>query len=167
MTPIIFESLGTTRIPQRSTELSAGYDCFAYLPPDSHVKVYGQALPGLMHEVTTRKVSAEGILEINPQERVLIPLGFKAQMPRGYEAQVRPRSGLALKQGLTVINSPGTIDADYGEEWGVVLVNHSQAPVTVTHEQRVAQLVFNKHETPEFVEGTVTNMRGGFGSTGA
>jgi dUTP pyrophosphatase len=103
-------------------------------------------------------------------ERKLIPTGLSIALPVGYEAQIRPRSGLAFKQGLTVLNSPGTIDADYRGEVGVILVNLSADDVTITPAMRIAQMVIAKHEVamweevtdlPETMRGT-----GGFGSTG-
>src|SRR5208282_6702060 len=78
---------------------------------------------------------------LNPGERALIPTGLAIELPRGYEAQIRPRSGLALKEGVTVLNSPGTIDADYRGELGVILVNLGTRPVTITRGMRIAQLV--------------------------
>lgn len=92
------------------------------------------------------------------------------ELPIGYEAQVRPRSGLAAKKGITVLNSPGTIDADYRGEIGVILVNLSNEPVTIENGERVAQLVIAKHERAEWLEAEVltetSRGAGGFGSTG-
>ena len=103
-------------------------------------------------------------------DRTLIPTGLYIEMPEGYEAQVRPRSGLAIKHGVTVINSPGTIDADYRGEICVELVNLSNMPFTVEPGERIAQLVFNKYEQAEFikVEELSETERGecGFGHTG-
>lgn len=113
-------------------------------------------------------VSAD--IVIRPGGRALIPTGLAIALPENYEAQVRPRSGLALKHGVTVLNSPGTIDADYRGEVGVILINHGQEPFTVTRGLRIAQLVLAPvsrlawQETgalPESPRG-----RGGFGSTG-
>ena len=109
-------------------------------------------------------------IEIKPGGRCLIPTGLFIALPKGYEAQVRPRSGLALKLGLTVLNSPGTIDADYRGEIGVVLVNTSNVPVRITDGERIAQIVIAKHETIEWevVEELPSTERGegGFGHTG-
>ncbi len=103
--------------------------------------------------------------------RQLIPTGLRLEIPTGFEAQVRPRSGLALRHGVTVLNSPGTIDADYRGEVGVVLINLGQEAVTVERGQRIAQLVFAKVEAVEWdlVDGLQDSDRGagGFGSTGA
>lgn len=105
-----------------------------------------------------------------PLERRLIPTGLFIELPIGYEAQVRPRSGLALKHGLTVLNSPGTIDADYRGEIGIVLVNLSNEPFTIQHGERIAQMVIARHEQAEWVEVTALNEtargEGGFGHTG-
>ncbi len=109
-------------------------------------------------------------VELRPMERKLIPTGIKIQLPEGYEAQVRPRSGLALKHGITVLNAPGTVDADYRNEIGVILINLSQDTFFVEPNDRIAQLVIAKHETAEWVEVDVLDdsERGeqGFGHTG-
>ena len=103
-------------------------------------------------------------------ERKLIPTGLFIELPIGYEMQVRPRSGLAYKHGVTVLNSPGTIDADYRGEVGVLLVNLSNQEFIIEDGERVAQLVIAKHENPIFVEvnelSDTTRGKGGFGSTG-
>lgn len=103
-------------------------------------------------------------------ERALIPTGLFMEIPQGYEAQVRPRSGLAAKHGLTVLNSPGTIDADYRGEVKVIVVNLSNAPFTINDGERVAQLVIAKHEQAEWIEveqlEETARGEGGFGSTG-
>lgn len=107
---------------------------------------------------------------LKPLERKLIPTGLFMELPIGYEAQVRPRSGLALKHGISVLNSPGTIDADYRGEIGVILVNLSNDEFTIQDGERIAQMVIAQHETAEWVE--VENLEesergaGGFGSTG-
>lgn len=109
-------------------------------------------------------------VELQPMERRLIPSGIKIQLPIGYEAQVRPRSGLALKHGLTVLNSPGTIDSDYRNEIGVILVNLSNVSFTIEPNDRIAQLVIAKHETVEWLEVETLNDtergEGGFGHSG-
>nr|DAX00246.1 MAG TPA: dUTPase [Bacteriophage sp.] len=115
-------------------------------------------------------VPVASAIEIKPGGRCLIPTGLFIALPKGYEAQIRPRSGLALKQGLTVLNSPGTIDADYRGEIGIVLVNTSNQPVRVKDGERIAQMVIAKHETVEWevVEELPSTERGegGFGHTG-
>ena len=108
------------------------------------------------------------ILEV--LNRALIPTGLYIEMPEGYEAQVRPRSGLAIKHGVTVINSPGTIDADYRGEICVELVNLSNTPFTVYPGERIAQLVFAKYEKANFIKveelSETERGEGGFGHTG-
>lgn len=105
-----------------------------------------------------------------PLERRLVPTGLYIALPAGYEAQVRPRSGLALKHGITLLNSPGTIDADYRGELGVILVNLSDQPFTVADGDRIAQLVIARHETvtwePVEVLGDTERGEGGFGHSG-
>lgn len=107
---------------------------------------------------------------LKPLERALVKTGLFIALPQGYEAQVRPRSGLAYKNGITVLNSPGTIDADYRGEIGVILVNLSDTDFTVNDGERIAQLVVARHEQAEFVEVEELNETsrgaGGFGSTG-
>lgn len=107
---------------------------------------------------------------LHPMERRLIPTGLHIALPPGYEAQVRPRSGLALKHGITVLNSPGTIDADYRGEIGVLLVNMSSEDFVVNDGERIAQMVIARHEQAEFVivdELDATERgEGGYGHTG-
>ncbi|CAH1677970.1 deoxyuridine triphosphatase [Hyphomicrobiales bacterium] len=109
-------------------------------------------------------------LTLQPGARALVPTGLVIALPRGYEGQVRPRSGLALKQGLTVANAPGTIDADYRGELGVILINLGQEPVVITRGMRIAQLVVAPviQVTLREVEtvGETARGSGGFGSTG-
>ena len=107
---------------------------------------------------------------LKPHERVLVKTGLHIQLEKNYEAQVRPRSGLALKKGITVLNSPGTIDADYRGEIGVILINLSKENFNIESGDRVAQLVISKHETiqwtlPESLEDSNRGEKG-FGSTG-
>ena len=115
-------------------------------------------------------VTARTAITLAPGERALVPTGFKLAIPRGFEAQVRPRSGLALKHGITVLNAPGTIDSDYRGEVGVILVNLGREPFVVEKGMRIAQLVFARVETAHFesVLALETTRRGGggFGSTG-
>lgn len=107
---------------------------------------------------------------LKPLERKIIPTGLFMELPVGYEAQVRPRSGLAAKHGVSVINSPGTIDADYRGEIGVILVNLSNDIFTINNGDRVAQMVIAKHERAEWNEvinlSETSRGEGGFGSTG-
>lgn len=129
-------------LPTYTTELASGADLFACI---------------------------DETIRIKPFQRVLIPTGFCIQLPQGYEAQVRPRSGLALKYGVTVLNSPGTIDADYRDEVKVILINLGQEDFVVERGMRIAQLVISPVCRAEFVETeelTKTGRKGGFGSTG-
>jgi dUTP pyrophosphatase len=130
-------------LPEYQTELSAGLDL--------------------------RAVLEDGII-LAPLERKLVATGLYIELPAGFEAQIRPRSGMALKQGITVLNSPGTIDADYRGELKVLLVNLSNQEVTIEHGDRVAQMVIAKHEKIEWVENeALTETKrgeGGYGSTG-
>ena len=111
-----------------------------------------------------------GAVTLGPLERALIPTGLSLALPAGYEAQVRPRSGLALKHGIGIVNSPGTIDADYRGEINVLLVNLSNEPFEVRDGERVAQLVVARHETvawePAETLSETTRGAGGYGSTG-
>lgn len=107
---------------------------------------------------------------LSPMGRAIVKTGLFIELPIGYEAQVRPRSGLAAKKGITVLNSPGTIDADYRGEIGVILVNLSDEAFVIENGERIAQLVIAKHERAEWEEVEVltetTRGEGGFGSTG-
>lgn len=130
-------------IPSRMSELAAGYDLYACLPE---------------------------ALDLPPGETRTIPTGIAIALPAGYEAQVRPRSGLASKHGITVLNSPGTIDADYRGEIMVILINHGTQAFTISPAMRIAQMVFARVESPlweetDFLDETVRNT-GGFGHTG-
>ncbi len=107
---------------------------------------------------------------LKPLERTIVKTGLFIELPIGYEAQVRPRSGLAAKKGITVLNAPGTIDADYRGEIGVILVNLSNEDFTIENGERIAQLVIAKHERAEWVAvetlSETARGEGGFGSTG-
>ncbi|MCQ2139841.1 MAG: dUTP diphosphatase [Bacteroidales bacterium] len=109
-------------------------------------------------------------ITLQPLGRCIVPTGLYLEIPAGYEAQVRPRSGLAAKKGITVLNAPGTVDADYRGEVGVILVNLSDTPFVIEPGERVAQMVFARHEQVEWeaVETLEASERGagGFGSTG-
>ena len=105
-----------------------------------------------------------------PLGRVIVKTGLFIELPMGYEAQVRPRSGLAIKKGITVLNSPGTVDADYRGEIGVILVNLSNEDFVIENGERIAQLIIAKHERAEWIEvqelSETSRGEGGFGSTG-
>lgn len=116
------------------------------------------------------RANIESPIVLNPMERKLIPTGLYIALPPGYEAQVRPRSGLALKKGITVLNSPGTIDADYRGEIGVLLINLSTQDFIVNDGERIAQMVIARHEQGEFIEVETLDETergaGGYGHTG-
>ncbi len=116
------------------------------------------------------RASLEEPVELKPLERKLIPTGLFIELPKGYEAQIRPRSGLALKKGITVLNSPGTIDADYRGEIGIILINLSKEKFVIKNGDRICQMVISTHETVEWnlVENLKETVRGvgGFGHTG-
>jgi dUTP pyrophosphatase len=107
---------------------------------------------------------------LEPLQRILVPTGLHIALPIGYEAQLRPRSGMAFKQGITLLNSPGTIDADYRGEIKVLVVNLSNEPQTINDGDRIAQMVIAKHERAEWLEvqelNTTERGSGGFGHTG-
>lgn len=131
------------RLPEYETPLSAGMDL---------------------------KANTSEPIVLGPMERQLIPTGLHIQLPEGYEAQVRPRSGLALKHGITVCNTPGTVDADYTGEIGVILINLSNEKFVINPGDRIAQLVVSKYERIEWKEvrelDETERGSGGFGSTG-
>jgi dUTP diphosphatase len=116
------------------------------------------------------RASLEQSILLKPLERAIVPTGLFIELPEGSEAQIRPRSGLAAKQGITVLNSPGTIDADYRGEIKVILVNLSKEDFIVTDGERIAQMVVSKHERVEWIaaDDLLETVRGtgGFGSTG-
>ena len=116
------------------------------------------------------KANLKEPVELQPLQRMLVPTGLYIALPTGYEAQVRPRSGLALKHGITVLNTPGTVDADYRGEVCVILVNLSQEPFEIVPGERIAQMVIARHEQVEWDEVEVLDETsrgaGGFGSTG-
>jgi len=116
------------------------------------------------------RANIEQPIILRPLERALIPTGLFIELPEGYEAQIRPRSGLALKKGITVLNTPGTIDADYRGEIGVILVNLSNEEFVVNDGERICQMIISKHETIQWqnVEVLQETARGegGFGHTG-
>lgn len=112
----------------------------------------------------------ENPIALAPGDRTLIPTGLFIELPEGYEAQIRPRSGLALKHGITVLNSPGTIDADYRGEIKVLLINHGNQPFEIQSGERIAQMVIAKHETANWIQtdelSETERGSGGYGSTG-
>ena len=140
------------------------------------VKVINKSKHKLPHYSTTAsagmdlRANIEESINLKPLERIVVKTGVFMELPVGYEAQIRPRSGLAFKKGITVLNSPGTIDADYRGEIGVILVNISSAEFLIEDGERIAQMVIAKHEKVEWVDVNVLDGSergtGGFGSTG-
>lgn len=131
-------------LPKYETAQSAGLDLRAYLP--------------------------EGAITLQPLQRGMVKTGLFMELPVGFEAQIRPRSGLALKKGVTVLNSPGTIDADYRGELCVLLINLSQEPFVINDGERIAQMIIARHEQAELIEvaelSDTERGQGGFGHTG-
>ena len=148
--------------PRRATAHSAGYDLRAHLAGRT-VRV---SRGGGVRDVS---IGGDGMLVLEPGAVALVPLGFRARLPEGYEAQVRIRSSVALRKGLVLPNAPGTIDADYPDEWLVMIRNAGQAPAAIEHGERIAQAVLARYEVLEWKPGRVarsTDRNGGLGSTG-
>lgn len=157
-------------LPRPAHEGDAGYDVYACLRGKEHeVKVFrGEARNDNLAQDLPPEGDA-GEITIAPGERALIPLGFRIAVPAGWMVEVRPRSGLAIKHGVTIANTPGTIDSTYRGECAAVVLNAGQEPFTIQHEMRIAQIVFTRYGRPEFTEGGVDETErgaGGFGSTG-
>lgn len=135
------------QLPSYATEGSAGMDLKAFITEEEG-----------------------GMYVILPGDRKLIPTGIHIQLPESYEAQIRPRSGLALKHGITIVNTPGTIDSDYTGEIGVILINHGSTNFIIHTGDRIAQMVINKYEKVEWIEtdklDDTERGDGGFGHTG-
>lgn len=116
------------------------------------------------------RANLDAPVTLGPLERALIPTGLRIELPEGYECQMRPRSGLALKKGITLLNSPGTVDADYRGEIGVILVNLSAEPFVVNDGERICQMVFARHARAELIPSETLSEtergEGGFGHTG-
>lgn len=143
MTKIRIINRGSQQLPAYATPQSAGMDL---------------------------RANIEDPITLRPLERRIVPTGLYIALPEGYEAQVRPRSGLALKHGITVLNSPGTIDADYRGEIGVLLINLSDTPFVINAGERIAQMVVARHEQAELIEveelDDTERGAGGYGHTG-
>ncbi len=151
------------RAPRRATEGSAGYDLCAYVRTRSIKCSDGQ------RTWTEDAVHAAESFTLAPGVTALVPLGFKARLPMGVEAQIRPRSGTTFKKGLAIPNAPGTIDSDFPDEWMVLVKNPTTAPVRIDHGERIAQMVLARFEVLSIEAGSVsvtTDRIGGFGSTG-
>lgn len=143
MTKICIINRGSQQLPAYATPQSAGMDL---------------------------RANIEDPITLRPLERRIVPTGLYITLPEGYEAQVRPRSGLALKHGITVLNSPGTIDSDYRGEIGVLLINLSDTPFVINAGERIAQMVVARHEQAELIEveelDDTERGAGGYGHTG-
>lgn len=143
MTKIRIINRGSQQLPAYATPQSAGMDL---------------------------RANIEDPFTLRPLERRIVPTGLYIALPEGYEAQVRPRSGLALKHGITVLNSPGTIDSDYRGEIGVLLINLSDTPFVINAGERIAQMVVARHEQAELIEveelDDTERGAGGYGHTG-
>jgi dUTP pyrophosphatase len=152
-------------LPARATAGSAGYDLRAYLRA-RRVRCSDGVT---QHERETDERDGAWGIELASGEMALIPLGFRTRLPAGTEAQVRPRSGQSFKRALTIPNAPGTVDADYAEEWLVIVRNDAPVIQRIVHGERIAQVVFARYVALELREEAVartTERAGGFGSTG-
>lgn len=165
---VVFEKLhDDVEPPSRATGESAGYDLEAYLS-GRRVRIY-RSHRDRMGAEAPEKGSGGARISLEPDDRALVPTGLRARLPSGYEAQIRIRSSLALERGLILPNAPGTIDADYPDEWFVLIQNASPHRQEIEHGERVAQAVLQRYETLDWVEGRVgvsTDREGGLGSTG-
>lgn len=151
--------------PTRATAHSAGYDLRA--------SIRGRTVRCIVTSVGAsgeqKRECPDGKLVLGPNDRALVPLGFKAKLPEGIEAQIRVRSSVAFRKGLTIPNAPGTIDADYPDEWMVMMRNDSGSDVIIEHGERIAQVIFAEFAVLEWKRGEVgvsTDRKGGVGSTG-
>ena len=161
MKEVIIEFTGDLHsIPKKGSENAAGFDLHADID-------YTCLTSSVPLEISDRYNNS--YVTLYPETTVLIKTGFKMQLPEGYEAQVRPRSGMALKYGITVGNAPGTIDEDYRGDVGVILINHSHTPYNIVHGDRIAQMVIKKTYDINLIRGVTDDTKrgsGGFGSTG-
>ena len=163
---VVFEALYPgVAVPSRATEQSAGYDVRAWLTgrPTRVMTARG------VEERAPAREDGAVYVELAPGERAIVPLGFRARLPDGHEAQLRMRSSVAFRKGLTMPNAPGTIDADYPDEWLVMLRNDGPAAVRIEHGERIAQVVIARYAALEWEAGEVavsTSRAGGVGSTG-
>jgi dUTP pyrophosphatase len=152
---------GDAQPPRRATEGSAGYDLCAYLA--------GRTVKCSDAQKVWDAPSVDDAFVLEPGVSALIPLGFKARIPVGIEAQIRPRSGTSFKRGLQIPNAPGTIDSDFPDEWMVIVRNPTTVPIRIEHGERIAQMVLARYEVLTIEAGAVgvtTTRTGGFGSTG-
>lgn len=166
---VTFEKLHPdARRPVRATARSAGFDLWAYLR-GRVVRLYGASDGGRRELEPGGSGDGGPRLRLPPGSRCPVPTGFRARLPDGYEAQIRIRSSQALEKGLVVPNAPGTIDADYPDEWFVLIRNASDRVQELRHGERIAQAVLSRYEVLPWREGAVeqsTDRTGGLGSTG-
>jgi dUTP pyrophosphatase len=163
MDAIVFEGLHDgVAPPTRATEGSAGYDLKAYLTGRTV-----RCSDGIRQ--WDQPATATSTLVLDVGTMALVPLGFRARLPRGIEAQIRPRSGAAFKKGLHIANAPGTVDCDFPDEWMVPVRNGGRGVLTIEHGERIAQMILSRYEVLSMEQGSVsatTTRQGGFGSTG-
>jgi dUTP pyrophosphatase len=165
--PLVFDALHPdAEPPSRATEGSAGYDLRAYLR--------GQTVRCSDGTRQWDQIASDRdgtpTLTLEAGQMALVPLGFRARLPDGIEAQIRPRSGAAFKKGLHIANSPGTVDPDYPGEWLVPVRNGGSGTLTIVHGERIAQMILARFEVVEIARGAVgvsSSRKDGFGSTGA
>ncbi len=166
---VIFEKLADdVRVPTRATEQSAGYDIRAHLTCGP-IRVHRGQSRETVSVVAAAAGNGRPAIVLEAGDRALVPTGFRARLPDGYEAQIRMRSSLAWKRGLTVPNAPGTVDADYPDEWFVLVLNSAPHAIRIEHGERIAQVVLHKYQVARWEEGSVeitTDRAGGLGSTG-
>jgi dUTP pyrophosphatase len=159
---IVFEPLfPNVSAPVRATEGSAGHDVSAY--------VHGRRVRVWRDGSIEERTAVDDTLIVHPGEIALVPLGFRARLPDGYEAQLRLRSSVAFTRGLIMPNAPGTVDSDYPDEWLVMVKNISHADAAIAHGERIAQVVLARYEVLGWALGEVraTTRAGGVGSTGS
>lgn len=160
-------NISNNPLPQYETSKSAGMDIradFSRITPQNPIKIFGEGEIVFAGEGHTKTM-----LRLEPGSRALVPTGIFTAIPEGYEVQIRPRSGLAIKKGLNVINCVGTIDADYRNEWGVPVTNQGLETIWIEDGERICQAILNKVERIDWniVESLdKTDRNGGFGSTG-
>lgn len=160
-------NISNNNLPQYETPASAGLDIradFSRVTPQNPIKTFGDA-----EVIFSGAAYKKTMLRLEPGSRALIPTGIFTAIPEGYEVQIRPRSGLAIKKGLNVINCVGTIDADYRNEWGIPITNQGFETVWIEDGERICQAILNRVERIEWEqvsELNKTERNGGFGSTG-
>lgn len=161
------KNISNNPLPKYENISDAGMDVradFSRVSPNNPIKLFGDG-----EILFPNDVSKKVLLRLEPFSRALIPTGIFTSFQQGYEIQVRPRSGLALKKGISVVNTPGTIDAGYRHEYGIILINLSNETVWIEDGERIAQLVGNKVEPIEWSDDPIENKEdrgGGFGHTG-